>query len=224
LRFAFTFLSLVAAIAATGFAWQFPRLGWLIPFYLALDTILNLCGWWGIIQPGVFESRAYLLFVAIGQGLVLIFALLVAISFPLDFWVGVFFIPLVALASLAGAFRLWSAAPDTQGKLALIQGAVMLACGVYALTAALVEQMTPEKTAAAFWLGIFWLASGAFGWCYAVKGAAWNSANEWAPSLVELICLASLAIQLNGIQKEMARQHSRDEVALSEMQHMEAQP
>lgn len=212
MRFAFTFLSLVAAVCAAGLAWQLPRLGWLIPLYLSLQSLFTLFAWWGIIRPGVFESRAYLYFFAGGFGIVLVFALLVAISFPLDFWTGVLFIPLLSLAVMAGMLRLWlvGAEPDATGKMSLIQGAVLLVCGVLSIMA-LAEQMAPEMKSVALALGLFWLASGAFCWCFAVGGRAWNPANEYVPSLLAIVAFGWLAAQLNGKQREFAPQHSRDE-------------
>lgn len=48
--------------------------------------------------------------------------------------------------------------------------------------------------------------------------------NYYVGQFIAIVCFAGLACLLSGAQPEAARQHGVDELALSELQHMEARP
>ena len=217
-----TFVSFGAVALSAGAAIR-GRLPWPIWTYLVAQSCFALCGWWAL-QRSTIESRFYLLTFGILFGLALGFAVLVAIAWPLDFWVGVLLIPSLAVTLALSALAIYHSLPSpvsSRLKLPLVQGAVLLFCGVLTLLA-LSQTLPPELRYSALALGIFWTAQGVHGWAYAGSRGTWEAGNWFVPQMLAIACFGWLFFSLSGAQPETARQHARDEVALSEMQHLEA--
>lgn len=205
-----TFASFAAVALCAGAAIR-AHLPWLISVYLVAQACFALCGWWAL-QRTVLTSRAYLFTFAGLFGLVLILALFVAIHWPLNFWIGILLMPTLAICAALVALDIYTSIrnPPSQLTLVLIQGTVLVFCGVMTLRS-LSEPLSADLRYAAMALGIFWTLQGVHGWFYAGSRGTWEAGNWFVPQMLALTCFGWLTFALSGAQLESARQHVTDE-------------
>lgn len=221
------FVSFLALCMAFVMAFK-HRLPWVFCAFLVTQGLFTLCGWW-VGRNNHPSSREYLLFFATFV-LPLIFAIGCSLYYPIDRWLAVRMVPALIVALYFCGKRIYevlerSEPVKSQTTLTLECGGVMLFCGITTLLS-LVEVLPPDLRKATICLGINWTLQGLFGWVLAatrgkltVRGV---DLNDFVPQFIAIICFAGLAVMLSGAQPESARQHARDEVAMTELQQMEA--
>lgn len=219
-----TFVSFLAVAWATAAALK-HSLPWPHSAYLIAQSLFALCGWW-IAQRVSVTSREYLFFFGT-FGLVLLFAIWVALYYPIHRGISLLLIPSLAVALFFCGLRIYEvlgrkAPVPSHITLSLVNGGVLLFCGIMALLS-LVEPLSPDLVKATTSLGFFWFLQGLFGWMHAATRGRLQLLNEFAPQFIAIVCFAGLAVWLSGAQPESARQHSSDELVLSEMHILETQ-
>lgn len=205
------FVSFIAVAMAVAMSLK-HRLPWIISAYLIAQTLFALCGWWVELTSG-HESRAYLFFFGT-FALVLVLAIGCALFAPMPRWIGLMGIVSLAVALFFAGARIYAAkAPvSSGGTLSLVNGGVLLLCGILALLS-LVEPLSADMSKAEFCLGMFWTLQGLFGWVFAAsRGKVWAfgvDLNDFAPQFIAIVCFAGLAVLLSGAQPELGRQEIR---------------
>lgn len=217
IRFVPAFFSAAAVMFAAGMGFR-AHLPWLIELKLVVQSTFALACWWNLCRGDeVFDSHSYRVFFGATFAAVLLVSVGVAIfSWPMNFWIGVLLWPALACAVFLAGLAL--NAPRAQ-RVTMIQGGVLIFCGILALIArANVEP--PELRYTTVALGFFCTLLGCFFWAYSVAKDAWTLENLLVPPMLGIVCFGWLGFQLLKGQLESARQHSVDELALSELQHM----
>lgn len=220
------FVSALGVTLATAMAVK-HRLPWTVWAALGTQAAFTMCMFCAA-QAG--NSRLYTLGFH-SLGIALLFALIRAFAWPMSFW-NIPLIPSLFFALLFVGMRIyWPLRAHyhrnvPQGAfIMLVYGGIFLFCGIITVLS-LVESQPPKLRFAAMAMGINWVAQGVFAWVLAanhgkvmVRGV---DLNEFLPQFMAIVCLAWLAVAWNTAQPEAARQHSVDELALSELQHLEA--
>lgn len=196
--------------------------------YLAAQTLFCLSNWW-VMQRWLPQDRAYLGFFGF-LFIVFCFSVVLTISWIGDFWTGSLCFLSLCVAAFFSGLLLWQGIAEKnhgvvppQAKLIIIQGATMLVFGAIALLY-LRRPLAPEISAAVFCCGLYWFLTGAWGWAFAGSLGKWKTANFFVNPMLTAGCFGWLAVMLMSGQLESARQHARDEMALSELQHVEQIP
>ena len=207
-----TFLSVVALILAVGMLFRLRVHGvlWAPALYLMAQTLFALTAWWGI-QTHSLESRTYTLLFGWEFGFVLLLscvtsAVVSAKVLPgmLSAWLMFSAVDIAALLAAVTLDRLGTAIPQ-QLLLAVVQGAIVLCCGLVMLVC-LIAPMKPELQLIATALGGFWSAIGLFMLLWAIgitrNLQTWLTLNNFLPSLLAIAAFSWLAWQLSNLQGE----------------------
>ena len=223
-----TAVGFVVLACATTLAIRRNMSGLLIA-YLVAQTLFCLSNWW-VMQKWLPQDRAYFAFFGF-LFIVLCFAVGLAVVWLDDFWTGLpCFVSLCVAAFLLGVL-LWQgiaekASAETLARnkfnilLILVQGATFMVCGTVALLY-LRRPLGPEIAAAVFACGLYWFLTGAWGWAFAGSLGKWKTANFFVSPMLAVCCFGWLAVMLSGAQPEAATQNSHDELALTEVRHLE---
>jgi hypothetical protein len=221
------FVSFLSVAWATAMACK-HRLPWTVWSYLAAQSVFTLCAWW--VAQGASNRVYRAMFHTLG--IVLVLALVRTIAWPMSFWnLGLF--PSLFFAVLFAGFRIWwplkpllTEREQERLLIPLVYGGIFLFCGFIAILA-LVERLEPTIRWSSLALGINWIAQGIFAWVLVGNRGKLMvrdvDLNEFIPQFVAIICFSWLAVAYGGAQPESARQHSTDELALSECHILEAQ-
>lgn len=214
---AFTdFVSFIAVCLAAAMALK-HRLPWVFCAFLISQSVFTLFGWW-LAQRVSFSSREYLFFFGT-FGLVLLFALGCALHYPLHRWIGLLLIPALAGALFLAGLRIYevlSHKAPVRGNvtLSLVDGGVLLFCGILALLS-LVESLPPDLRKATLALGMFWTLQGLTGWLLAATRGKVQvggvTLNDFLPQFIAIVCFGWLFVALSSAQAESATQHATDE-------------
>jgi len=210
-----TFVSLIAALLAAGYAMKFRSLPWQVPAYLIAQTLFTVVTWVAI-QKEALDSTNYMR--AFGAMFVVVLGLAVSLSVSFlaghscRLWAVVSAVSLSACVGVAIYERLsqvYGSVPP-QITLALLNGAVLSFCGL-AVFISLIVEPEPATRYAAIALGSFWSVLGVLSFAFSlgimgVKRAAWIHLNDFVPSFLAMICFGWLVLQLSGLQAELAQQ------------------
>lgn len=216
-------MRIASILAASGvIAWLFCTL-WTLP---VSRSLLLYVGWLGVITFLAFfvaqripqNEASYAIFYVVMLGPLVLFTLSTAIQFGLalgeDGLMGLALFLFVA-AYFVGIFRQFT--PNNFAtKVMLTQGFVFAACGLLTLASAI-----PPCNALEFRLrltfGLYWLAISAYSFSQSLgivrAKALFVSLDSWFAGALCVAFLLPLTISLQGIQREAAPQHHRDEQA-----------
>jgi hypothetical protein len=214
------FLSVVALLITLALSLRIPShaLPWLVPAYLAAQSLFVIVGWLGLQRDNV-ESRAYLIFFGVGFLLVLGFAIAFAIRMAfvhpkvLGIW-------LIATSFSFGALlsavvylelrKIYGIHPiPPQCQMATLQGGVLLFCAASSLVA-LFTELAPEFRYAVTAFGAFWMLLGILALGYAIgiirNRQVWLHLNDFLPAFLAIVAFSWLAFQWGRLQAETSRQ------------------
>ena len=225
-------MRIASILAASGvIAWLFSTL-WNLPVSRAL---LLYTGWMFVITlTATFVAAripqkdwSYAIFYTLMLGPLVLFTLGTALQFGLSLgddaltvFVVFCFVGAVFVKVLRGH------TPDNfVTKVMLTQGYFFCVCGLLALISA-IPPCTVLQFRLRLGLGLYWLAIAGYSFAQTLgvvrAKALWHSIDSWLAGALCVVFLGSLALALQGIQPELARQHSTDEFVVSECQHLEA--
>ena len=105
-------------------------------------------------------------------------------------------------------------------KLAIVQGAVLIACGAVTLMS-WVLPLRPELNVAALSLGSFWFGMGVFMWACGVgfmrNQRAWLTLNDMVPAFLAIIAFGWFAVELGKQQGELSHEALPDVARMERM-------
>jgi hypothetical protein len=219
MRYAPTFVSVIALVWAAAMALRAERLPWIVPAYVIAQCLFALIAFLGL-QRRAIETRGYMLFFGVTFGTVLLFAVGFAVWIAwrhpqiLGGWliVGTLFQSSAAAAIVY--FELLKAYPrpgtvPAQLQMAVFQGGVLTFCGAVALIS-LALRLPPELAVSTAALGGFWTALGILAFCWALgvtrNQAVWLTLNNFLPAMLAVIAFGWMAFELGKLQAEGSRQ------------------
>lgn len=223
-------MRIASILAASGvIAWLFCTL-WNLP---VSRSLLLWNGWMFVITlTATFVAAripqkdwSYAIFYALMLGPLVLFTLGTALQFGLslgDDALTAFLVFCFVGAIFVKVLR--GHTPDSfVTKVMLVQGYIFCVCGLLSLASAI-----PPCTALQFrlrlGLSLYWLAISGYSFAQSLgivrARALWVSLDSWLAGAMCVAFLLPLTVSLQGIQPELGRQHSVDELALSELQHL----
>jgi len=214
-----TFISIVVLAWAVAAAIRVPgkELSMSVPAYLIAQCFFALIAWWGLQRAHV-SSRSYVIFFALGFLIVLLMAVLCTSRF-----LSALPRTLAAVAAIAGMASASATAMMAYWKLlnlyphgvpatlisTIFQGSILSACGSATLLTLFADLPRPTQVAAMS-LGLFWLLLGSFFFAYSAgilrMHTTWSRLNHYIPMMLAIIAFGWLALNLSGLQREMARE------------------
>lgn len=214
MRYVPTFFSIVALVWASAMTLRSTRLPWIVSAYVIAQCAFALIAFLGL-QRAILYTHLYTRFFFVTFGIVLVSALAFAMQqglrAPTMGWLTIpfslahfGFLGFVLYRHLAH-----KGAVPSNVKLAIAQGAVLLACGMVA-SVSLAANLAPEEAVASLALGSFWLAMGGLMWCWSVgflrNQQVWLTLNEFLPAFLAVIAFGWMAFELGRAQGELAPQ------------------
>lgn len=119
----------------------------------------------------------------------------------------------------------WGGPLHLATKMLTVEGAVLLPCGLLALSS-LHANLSLASVAVRASFGSYMSLRALVDFSFAAGAirnrAFWSGLNGWLPAMPGLVCFSFLCVFIVSRQGETARQHAQDEFAVSEMQHLEA--
>lgn len=200
--------------------------------YVLAHALFCFVGWFGL-QRDSSGSVAYLKFYSCAFGAVLLLAtwtawkLLILHPPALAGFVAIGAMCLSAAISSVSYFHMhedWKGDIPTPYLAALVQGAILMVCGVVTLVA-VTKRLEPALHVVALSLGAFWLAMAILSFAFATQIGRnyqpWVNMGDVLPAIFGIIFAVVLTIQLSRLQREGSLQHVSDQPVLSELQHLE---
>jgi hypothetical protein len=226
MKYPLPFVCMVAFSVAAGTLLRIPQRSVPAPAcaYVLAHALFCLVGWFGL-QRDSSGSASYLKFYSCMFGAVLCLAIwtawrLLLLHPPLlAGFVAIGAMFLSAAISSVSYFHMhedWRGDIPTAYLAALVQGAILMACGVVALLA-VTKRLEPALHVVACSLGAFWIAMAVLSFAFATqigrKYEPWVNMGDLLPAIFGIIFAVVLTVQLSSLQSEGSLQPLPDVAA-----------